>query len=153
MLGYIYRLLAKPERVDAKWMTDCMAKHRKSIGHEFIIPNMYIHRRYEIDVMSVKKKYLYDDEIKVSRADFQRDLQKGKHVLIERGKYPANFFSYVCPWGVIMPSEVPKYAGLYWVSSFGSVRMQKAPKRINKEPQRDAHLYRITKKLDRLRQK
>ena len=151
MLGYIYRLLSKPERMDTKRITACMAKYRKSIGHEFIIPNVYIHKRYEIDLASSKNRYLHEDEVKVSRPDFMRDIKKGKHKLIERGTYPANYFSYVCPWGLVMPSEVPKYAGLYWVNSFGSVRMKKRPMKINKVPQRDKYMYKIAKKLDRLR--
>lgn len=151
MFKYIYKLLSKPQKLDTKRVTECMVKYRRGQGHRFIIPNMYIHTAYEIDVMSTKGRSLHDDEVKVSRGDFFRDLKKGKHGLIMRGRYPANYFSYVCPSGLIKPSEVPEYAGLYWVNQFGSVRMKKKPVRINRKPQRDKYLLKIAGKLDKMR--
>ena len=151
MLGYIYRLFTEPGALDTKRVTACMAKYRKGKGHQFIIPNVYIHKSYEIDVFSAKRNDLFDDEVKISRPDYFKDLKKGKHKLIERGSYPANFFSYVCPEGLISVKEVPKYAGLYWVMGNGSVRVKKLPRRINRKSQLDKYMFKIAVKLDKLR--
>lgn len=110
---------------------------------------MYILPGVEIDVASFKDRHFFDVETKISRGDFARDFGKRKHRLIERGKYPANFFFFACPAGLIQPDEVPRYAGLLWVSQDGSVREKKKARKLQRKPQLDRVLLKIAKKMDK----
>ena len=102
-----------------------------------------------MDVMSLNSKCLTETEIKKSRGDFLADLKKGKWRLIARGTYPANYFYFVCPDGLIKPHELPDKVGLLWVSPRGTVRMRLKAKRINRKPLRDKMIVRIARKMDK----
>ena len=114
---------------------------------------MYIVKGVEVDVLGIKKRNVVDVENKVSRGDFMRDIRKRKHRMIKRGTYPANFFYYACPEGLINPEEVPEYAGLLWAYDNGTVRRKKPAKRLQRKPQRDKVLLTVAQKLDRLNNK
>lgn len=115
-----------------------------------MIPNIYILPGIEVDIASIKDKHFYDVETKVSRGDFKRDFGKRKHRMIERGRYPANYFFFACPAGLIEPQELPKYAGLLWVDQNGRVSQKKKPRKLQRKPQRDRILPRLAMKLDKI---
>ena len=95
---------------------------------------------HEMDVMGINRnKYIYEFEIKRSRADFAAEFRnKGeKHIRLatrdsirtytewDRGKQTGNTYNcilipnryfFVCEEGLIKPEEVPDYAGLIYVN-------------------------------------
>ena len=96
---------------------------------------------HEADVLMVTKaRMVYEYEIKTSRADFKKDFSKvRKHqiyssdrpYLLKYRNYPLkpNHFYYVCVEGLIKPTEIPKYAGLIYITTEGFVHyIKKAPK-------------------------
>jgi len=89
--------------------------------YDIVIPN-YFFGRYEADLFRVNQSdYFIEYEIKVSKADFKKDFEKGftnwkketynKHEAIRDGKR-CNRFYFVVPNGLIDKSEVPRHAGL-----------------------------------------
>ena len=96
------------------------------------MPNFY-HRGYECDIMSVTTSGIRCEfEVKISRADFKKDMEKGykkwswkgeeytsefirKHDDLINGKHVNRFF-YVVPENLIKIEELPPYAGLIYVS-------------------------------------
>ncbi len=104
---------------------------------------------YEMDTLSIKSRCIIETETKVSRGDFVADFRKGKWKLIKRGVYPANYFYFACPVGLIQPKELPPKIGLLWVTERGTVRMKREAKRINRKPLRDKVLVRIARKMDK----
>lgn len=87
----------------------------------------------EMDVMSVTKSGLICEfEVKISRSDFKADFKKIKHQYHANGlkKHLPNYFSYVCPKGLILESELPKYAGLYYYEA-GQIDEIVKPPRIH----------------------
>ena len=70
------------------------------------------HRRFDLWVMkrSYSNPCCIGYEVKVSRGDFLHD-EKWKDYLPL-----CNQLFFVCPWGMIQPSEVPANVGLLWVS-------------------------------------
>lgn len=89
---------------------------------------------HEADVVSVSKSgVMREFEVKVSRRDYLRDSTKCKRQFLDvahRQKSP-NYFSYVCPAGLIKPSELPAYAGLYYVTDDLRVHEVKAPAKLH----------------------
>lgn len=98
-------------------------------GHHPIIPNFSGISRWEADLFSISKAgYMYEFEIKLSRSDYHRDFKKvSKHKMFESGRgctsntksglkiKSPNYFTFVCPEGMISVDEVPQYAGLLYV--------------------------------------
>jgi hypothetical protein len=110
-----------------------------------------------------KSGYCYEIEIKISRSDFLNDFKKvDKHSIMNEGTYlvkkykyhtdpetkkrisehyhaPAewkfkpNKFYYCVPEGLVSKEEVPDYAGLMYVTKYGTVTTIKEPKFIHKE--------------------
>lgn len=103
-------------------------------GHHAVCENFGYHCG-EMDVVSMSKSgVLREYEIKVSRTDFKADKKKKtKHIhYSEKDKwYAPNYFTYVCPVGLINESEVPEYAGL-WYYSNGKFYVIKESPRIHK---------------------
>ena len=96
---------------------------------------------YEADVLMITKAGLaYEYEVKTSRADFKKDFSKSaKHEvysdtrphLIRRRNYPLkpNYFYYVCEENLIKLTEIPKYAGLIYITKDKKLKViKKAPK-------------------------
>lgn len=88
-------------------------------GHRLIVPNVTI-LGWESDLVSVTKAdFIYEYEIKCSRADFRRDAHKFRHGLM-RGDLPnwkargPSYFYYVVPRDLIQPADVPDHAGLIY---------------------------------------
>lgn len=53
-------------------------------------------------------------EVKVSRSDFLRDEKWQSYLPL------CNHFSFVCPYGMIQPEELPAEVGLLWVNKVGT---------------------------------
>ena len=99
-------------------------------GYDCVLPNLYING-WEADVAALGRSgYLSEYEIKVSRSDFRADFKKeAKHEqLVTRSTRCPNYFYYVCPRGMLLPTEVPEYAGLIHIDRLGGLRtIKKAP--------------------------
>ena len=110
-----------------------------------------------------KSGYCYEIEIKTSRSDFFNDFKKeNKHLILNEGvymkkkyryhtdpetrkriseqyydrtewKFRPNKFYYCVPEGLIKVGEVPDYAGLMYVNSYGIVTTIKEAKFLHKE--------------------
>ena len=82
----------------------------------------------ECDVITISKSdFIYEYEIKISRADFKKDFNKTKHSLITEGKFikelkneilylVPNYFYFVVPENLISIDEIPIYAGLIYIT-------------------------------------
>lgn len=78
----------------------------------------YLLGDFEQDVISVSKSgMVYEFEVKISRSDFKADAKKRKHIYYpENITQSPNYFSYVCPEGLISPDEINKGVGLYYAT-------------------------------------
>lgn len=87
-----------------------------------VYPNTYL-GSWECDILETTPSgYTYEYEVKISRADFKADkfkqkAGKSKYDILQSGKR-VNYFSYVCPKGLISPDEVPEWAGLIYAQSY-----------------------------------
>jgi len=115
---------------------NCIAMDLVKRGHEAVGENFG--HLFEMDVASLSKSgMLHEFEVKISRADFMKDRDKGcgikKFTRYEESGIKSfgcpNYFYYVCPDGLIKPNEIPVYAGLYYYSD-GEIISVKAPKRF-----------------------
>lgn len=71
----------------------------------------------------------YGYEIKVSRSDFIQDMKWRGYL-----EYCHNFY-FVCPWGLIAPTEIPEEAGVIWATrTMGRLYTKK------KAPQREVQI-------------
>lgn len=93
---------------------------------EIVVPNYFL-GRFEADLLKITRAGLFTEyEIKVSRADFKKDAEKGadlyqgwqlptvtvnKHEYIRAGKHVHRFY-FVVPDGLVDPAEVPAGFGL-----------------------------------------
>ena len=71
----------------------------------------------EQDVLSILKSgYVAEYEVKVSRSDFKADAKKSKwkSYALKIERHMPNYFSYVCPPGMIKEYEVQSFAGLIY---------------------------------------
>lgn len=143
---------------------------RTERGHPFIAPNVTMPSG-EMGLISISKAgFVYEHEIKISRADFKADFKhkEFKHIWMQEAKkwkgecsanqkwsmnnnrHCANYFIYVVPQDLIKVKEVPAYAGLcYWSEcryrTHGKIEVIKEPPRLHKEkiiPERMAALAR-----------
>lgn len=125
-------------------------------GHEVYVPNVYLFN-WESDMISINRSgYVWEYEIKCSRADFKADFKKeSRHHALELGveidslngpeiAFRPNRFIYVCPEGLIKVEEVPYYCGLMYVKQ-NRIR----PRMIKKPPilHRDKITHTQTRRL------
>lgn len=128
-------------------------------GQQFIVPNINLFS-WESDLISVTNAgFVYEYEIKLTRADFKKDFEKkSKHKVLQRILRPArgspNYFSYVCPEGLLSIEEVPAYAGLIeirpynrWHSHYWVKRVVKKAPRLHKEKLPVERLIAISSRL------
>ena len=103
-------------------------------GHNPVCENISVGYGGEMDVMSLSKAgYSYEFEVKISRSDFLRDKRKHKFVnyfIGTEGVCP-NYFSYACPIGMILQSDIPDWAGLYYYQN-GAIKEIRKPKILHK---------------------
>jgi hypothetical protein len=117
-------------RVTERSMQTALYFSRLLGRHSLIVPNVTV-LGWESDLVSVTAAgFLCEYEIKISRSDFKKDLEKSRHQVLTRflhapipGWLPdgrrlgANYLSYVVPAGLVSVDEVPRYAGLITVAS------------------------------------
>jgi len=103
--------------IGTKEVVLALANYFKS--HRVQINNCYcFNDNFENDFVTLfDSGYLGEIEVKVSRSDFQEDItgKPGKHRLLLEGtswEIIPNKFYYCAPRGLLLSSEVPKYAGL-----------------------------------------
>ena len=117
---------------------------------KYVMNNLYVfHHTWESDYCAITKSdYIYECEVKISRADFKQDKKKKrKHQILEgtyvpqvkkdsfdnvvatEKVYKPHYFYYVVPKDLISVDEVPEYAGLIYVreSGFPYEVVKKAP--------------------------
>ena len=95
---------------------------------QYEISNLFVYN-WESDYLAITKSgYVYEVEIKISRADFSNDFKhkENKHLLLESDTmiktHPQgcpNYFYYAVPDGLISADDVPKYAGLMYLQPWG----------------------------------
>lgn len=119
----------------------CMYLYQKS--HSPITTRFTGMGLMECDVLSISKSdYIYEYEIKISRADFKKDFIKEKHTHIVNEKYTKtrkgeliyllpNYFSFVVTKDLISINEVPDYAGLIYMDELGNFEVIKKPKLLH----------------------
>lgn len=124
---------------------------------KYLVSNIYaFDKDYgETDLLIVRSgnEYIYDIEIKISRADFRADFKKeAKHSILKTGEYLRktkyrrkkitkltkttnipNRFYYAVPEGLITKEEVPSYAGLIYIGENGEVKKIKEAKLLHKK--------------------
>lgn len=104
--------------------------------YHIVCENIQVLHRWEYDVLSVSLSgMVHEFEVKISRSDFKADFKKNKLQLyssfgINTTVIP-NYFSYVCPEGLIKVEEIPIYSGLYYAKD-GEIICIKEPKRLHK---------------------
>jgi len=124
---------------------------------KYCVSNVYcFHPFYcETDFLIVKKNgYIYDLELKVSRADYLVDKKKiHKHSILKNGYFQVDYrysgkhepntpiytndrphkFFYACPEGLIKESELESHQGLIYVLESGEIKIIKQAKFLHKE--------------------
>lgn len=113
----------------------------------------------ECDVLSISKAdYIYEYEIKISRADFKKDFIKEKHTHIINEKYTRtrkgelvyllpNYFNFVTPKDLISIDEVPDYAGLIYMNEDSSFTIVKKPKLLHKTKANESFIRQVAHNL------
>jgi len=100
--------------------------HMLCNGSAIVIPNSTTYG-WESDLLRVTKSlYVYEFEIKTSRADYRRDFHKDRHKALTgqgfvrqpyRLRKGPNYFIYVLPKDLVPVADVPEWAGLIWWSA------------------------------------
>jgi len=97
---------------------------------EYRLFNVYLFND-ECDFFCITKTgYAIEIEIKISRSDYKADLKKTqKHEKYgdKTKTYKPNRFYYAVPNGLILPEEIPEYAGLIYVDGWNLKVVKNAP--------------------------
>jgi hypothetical protein len=135
----------------------CMYLYEKS--HSPITTHFTGMGLMECDVLSISKAdYIYEYEVKISRADFKKDFIKEKHTHIINEKYTRtrkgslvyllpNYFNFVTPKDLISIDEVPDYAGLIYMNEDSSFTIVKKPKLLHKTKANEAFIRQVAHNL------
>ena len=135
----------------------CMYLYEKS--HSPITTHFTGMGLMECDVLSISKAdYIYEYEVKISRADFEKDFIKEKHTHIINEKYTRtrkgslvyllpNYFNFVTPKDLISIDEVPDYAGLIYMNEDSSFTIVKKPKLLHKTKANEAFIRQVAHNL------
>jgi len=102
---------------------------------KYILPNVFYYGKWEADVLIVNQDLsTIEYEIKCDRKDWSAEFidKKDKHELLAKGEICANKYCFICPEGMIKKEEVPKYAGLMYVTPAKKIRIIKRPPILNK---------------------
>lgn len=73
--------------------------------------------------------------------------QKLKHQALIDGDMPTNYFWYILKSGIVELTEVPEWAGVFFVNDAGELIRQRQPKRLHKEKLSHEFRYKISRKL------
>jgi hypothetical protein len=124
------------KEVIRQWIKRAMRERNAN----YIFPNVFING-FECDVVEITPAgYAYEYEMKLSVADFRKDIEKCygyknakvyKHEQMKRGLH-LNYFYYVVPEDMIKSADVPQYAGLIYVEG-KYFRVIKAAPKLSKE--------------------
>jgi len=118
-----------------------------------------IDRLQETDIIAISKSdYIYEFEVKISKADFKKDFIKEKHINIinenatkiikdETSFILPNYFNYVVPANLLTIDEVPEYAGLIYFNEDLSFDVIKKPRLIHKTKADDKFIRRLAHNL------
>lgn len=145
----------------AKEITKALYKYYQDTN-KYCIQNMYLfdYPMGEEDFVVIKNNgYICTYEVKISRSDFKADFnKKERHQILENGWYTSdqkqfkpdtkwleyyqpgeqiprnrpNKFFYVCPENLIKKEEVPKYAGLIYITEDNRLLKIKEPPFLHK---------------------
>lgn len=107
------------------------------------LKNTYVFH-WESDFFCISSSgYVYEIEIKISRADFKNDFKKSlslqgsplKHdYLLDSSKeFRPNKFFFACPDGLINLEDIPAQYGLIWVNEKGFARYIRDSKFLHKK--------------------
>ncbi len=118
----VKRSNAESKNIEAALMMNLYLK-----GHSPISTHYSDMGLQECDVISISKSdFIYEYEVKISRADFKKDFLKEKHKLIVEKKFikesplheiwflVPNYFYFVVPENLVSLEEIPEYAGLIY---------------------------------------
>ena len=153
-INKIKRDNSKSKNIEASM---CMYLYEKS--HSPITTHFTGMGLMECDVLSISKAdYIYEYEIKISRADFKKDFIKEKHTFIINEKYTRirkgelvyllpNYFNFVTPKDLISIDEVPDYAGLIYMNEDSSFTIVKKPKLLHKTKANEAFIRQVAHNL------
>lgn len=149
---------SKSKNIDAALMMYLYEKQ-----HPIISTHCTIDGLQECDVISLSKSdYIYEYEVKISKADYKKDFIKPKHKNILNEKFTKNtksgliyllpnYFNYVVPTGLITVEDLPEYAGLIYFNEDLSFDIIKKPKLLHKIKANDDFIrklaHNITTKL------
>ena len=120
----------------SKSIENSLVMHLYLKGHSPISTHVNIQGMMEADVLSVSKSdYVYEYEVKISVADFKKDFNKNKHLLITEGRYlnkelflVPNYFYFVVKENLVNLKDIPTYAGLiYYNDKMEFITIKKAP--------------------------
>lgn len=91
---------------------ECFAALHSHFGHNINGYRCYAFGKHESDFLTVTSAgYIHEIEIKMSRSDFLADFKKqDKHTRLQHGEY-ANYFWFAVPQGLLLPADIPDYAG------------------------------------------
>lgn len=102
---------------------------------KYLLNNLYVFA-WESDYLAMTKSgYWYEVEVKISKADFKADFKKEKkHKTLQfrNAKHCPNYYYYAVPEGLILPEEVPEYAGLIYISKHGYISTCKGAPMLHK---------------------
>lgn len=143
-----------------KEIQDCVGRNCLDRQHDIVCFNFSSAGFQECDVISVSKSgFIYEYEIKTSRADFGNDFRNkaSKHermenrhlnILKQEWQNVPNYFAFVCPTGIIPADKLPDYAGLYYYKDGYLLEVFKPP-RLHNEYITMKILIELAKKLCR----
>lgn len=129
-----------------------------SKGYSPIVFNFLFDTGHECDVLGVSRAgYMYEYEVKISRADFKKDFEKrykhnnmaARKSLFSNGRYVCpNYFYYVVPEGLVSIEEIPEYAGLIQIDPFSIQFIEaKSPAKIHAHKADDRMIKKIAHSL------
>ncbi|MCK9446292.1 hypothetical protein M0Q50_05310 [bacterium] len=113
----------------------------------------------ESDILAISKSdYIYEFEVKISKADYKKDFIKEKHnniinenaTEIIKGEMTyilPNYFNYVVPANLITIDDLPEYAGLIYFNEDLSFDIIKKPKLIHKVKADEKFIRRLAHNL------
>lgn len=108
-----------------RWTEELMQQHLLSFRStaRYVLQNLYVFG-WESDILFLSKSGFWTEiEIKVSRSDFKADAKNKieKHSILSTkdNHFKPNQFFYAVPKGLVLPDEIPEYAGLLEIRNRG----------------------------------
>jgi len=149
----------KRDNSKSKNIESALCMHLYLKGHSPISTHITISGMQECDVLSISKSdFIYEYEIKISRADYKKDFSKRKHSDIINENFTTigskgtwyllpNYFNYIVPKDLIKIEEVPEYAGLIYFNEDMTFDVIKKPKLLHKTKANDEFIRKVAHNL------